>query len=179
MAGNANSIYAAKKAASQANPVTSLKTFLQSDNSAKAAAVYVPDQWQMGTVAGSFKFALRAWGRVTSGTSGNVSFSVDFGTSTTQSSNTAIIAPSAAAYSVSGNWNIDAELVWDSTSKLLNGIYTGWVTSAGTTIASTTITQLSAKDFTTNGLGFTVSSFFGTSNAGNVVFLDGLTLEER
>jgi len=177
MAGNTNSIYAAKKAASQANPVTSLKTFLQSDNSAKAAAVYVPDQWQMGTTAGTFRFNLRAWGRVTSGTSGNVSFSIDFGTSVTQSSNTAIIAPSAAAYSVNGNWNIDAQCLWDSTSKLLNGNFTGWVTSAGTVIATTSITQLAAKDFTTNGLGFTVSSFFGTSNAGNIVFLDGLTLE--
>jgi len=174
---NTNTIYAAKRAASQANPITALKTFLQADNSAKSAAVFVPDQWQENTVAGSLKLGIRAWGRVTSGTSGNVSFSIDFGTSTTQASNTAVIAPSAAAYSVNGNWNLDATLLWDSTSKLLNGIYTGWVTSAGTTIASTTITQLAAKDFTTNGLGFTVSSFFGTSNAGNVVFLDGFLLE--
>ena len=179
MAGNANTIYAAKRAASQTNPVTTLSTFLQSDNSAKAAAVFVPDQWQENTVAGSLKMGIRAWGRVTSGTSGNVSFAIQFGTSVTSTSNTSIIAPSAASYSVSGNWNLDAELLWDSGSKLLNGIYTGWVTSAGTTIASTTITQLAAKDFTTNGLGFTVSSFFGTSNAGNIVFLDGFTLEVR
>ena len=173
----ASPIYAAKRAAAQTNPVTSLSTFLQADNSAKAAAVYVPDQWQESNTAGSFRFNLVAWGRVTSGTSGNVTLAIQYGTSVTAASNTSIIAPTAAAYSVSGNWMLNSQLLWDSTSKLLNGSYGGHVTSAGTILSAASITQLSAKDFTTNGLGFTVSAFFGTSNASNIVYLDGFYLE--
>lgn len=173
---NGVSIYCAKRAAALTNPVTALVTFLQADNSAKAAAVYVPDQWQDNIVAGSFRFNLRAHGRVTSGTSGNITLAIQYGTAT--SGNTSIVAPSAAAYSVNGNWNLDVDgLVWDSTSKLLNGRYTGYVTSAGTILTAASITQLAAKDFTANGLGFTVAAFFGTSNAGNIVYLDDFCLE--
>lgn len=173
--GNTNTIYSAKRAAALANPVTANVTFLQNDNSAKAAAVFVPDQWQENTVAGSLALRLRCWGRVTSGTSGNVTVAVQFGTAT--SGNTTIFTSSAAAYSVSGNYYFSSDLVWDVTSKLMNGMYYGWATSAGTAITPATITQLAAKDFTTNGLGFTAAGFFGTSNAGNILYLDGLSLE--
>jgi hypothetical protein len=174
---NTNTIYTAKRAAPLTNPVTALVTFLQNDNSAKAAAVYVPDQGTQTSTAGSLRFNIRAWGRITSGTSGNVSLALQYGTAT--SANTSVVAPTAASYSVSGNWLLETTFLWDVTSKLLNGYYAGWATSAGTAITPVIVTSiLTAKDFTTNGLGFTMAAFFGTSNAGNIAFLDGFTLEQ-
>jgi hypothetical protein len=173
--GNANTIYSAKRAAALTNPLTANVTFLQADNSAKAAAVFVPDQWQENTVAGSLALQLRCWGRVTSGTSGNVTVAVQAGTAT--SGNTTIFTSSAASYTANGNYYFSADLLWDVTSKLLNGMYYGWATTAGTAITPATITQLAAKDYSTNGLGFTAAGFFGTTNAGNILYLDGLTLE--
>ena len=177
MPGNANAFYAAKKAASLVNPIAST-VFLQSDNSAKAASVYIPDQWQQNSVAGSYRFMLRAWGRITSGTSGNVTLVIQAGTSIVSASNTSFIAPTAATYSVSGNWAIDSTCTWDVTSKLLNGYFTGHATSAGTLLALASVTQLSTQNYSPNGLGFSIATLFGTTNAGNVAFLDGFTLEE-
>src|SRR6266850_1866050 len=129
----ASAIYWAKKATSLGN-VTSASVFLQSDNAAKAAAVYVPDQWQDGTVAGAFAFNLRAWGRVTPGTTGNFTPVIQSGTSITAASNTNCISGGAASYSASGCWRLDAQMIWDSTSKTVNGVFFGNNASAGFTI---------------------------------------------
>lgn len=172
-----NSIYSAKKAATLTNPVAAT-TFLQADNSAKAAAVFVPDQWQENTVAGSLRLNIKAWGRATGGTTTNFLPQIQFGTSVTSASNTDITVMTTRAYNTaSGNWWIEAQLIWDSTSKLLNGSFTGGGGTAGTINSPTIITQLAAKDFTTNGLGFTVSAIFSATNAGNLAFLDGFVLE--
>ena len=174
---NSLSVYAAKKAAVLTNP-TAATTFLQADNSAKAAAVFIPDQWQDGTVAGSFRFKLRAWGRMTGGTTTNFLPQIQVGTSTTAASNTDVtVMTTRACNSTSSNWWIDADLVWDSTSKLLNGGFQGGGGSAGTLNTLTIITQATAQAYTTNGLGFTVSAIFSATNAGNLAYLDGLTLE--
>ncbi len=174
--GNTNSVYCTKKAAVLTNP-TAATTFLQSDNSAKAAAVYIPDQWQTASTAGSYVFNVRAWGRVTPGTTGNFTPVIQFGTSTTAASNTNCISGGAASYSASGCWRLDAQMVWDSTSLTVNGVLFGNNASAGTIVTSAATTQLTAKNFATNGLGFSVSALFGTSNAGNLAYLDGLCLE--
>src|SRR5580765_2117089 len=169
-------IYWAKKAAVLTNP-TAAATFLQSDSSAKAASVFVPDQWQDGTVAGSFAFNLRAWGRVTPGTTGNFTPVIQSGTSVTAASNTNCISGGAASYSASGCWRLDAQMVWDFTSKTVNGVLFGNNASAGTIVTSAAVTQLTTINYATNGLGFTVSALFGTSNAGNLAYLDGFVLE--
>src|SRR6266850_1778984 len=172
----ASAIYWAKKATSLGN-VTSASVFLQSDNAAKAAAVYVPDQWQDGTVAGAFAFNLRAWGRVTPGTTGNFTPVIQSGTSITAGSNTNCISGGAASYSASGCWRLDGQMIWDSTSKTVNGVLFGNNASAGTIVTSAASTQLTSILYATNGLGFSVSALFGTSNASNAAFLDGLVLE--
>lgn len=174
---NANSVYTAKRAATLTNPIAAT-TFLQADNSAKAAAVYVPDQWQENTVAGSIRFNLKAWGRATGGTTTNFLPQIQFGTSVTAASNTDITVMTTRAYnSASGNWWIEAQMVWDSTSKILVGSFTGGGGTAGTLNTPTITTALSAKDFTTNGLGFTVSAIFSATNAGNLAYMDGFLLE--
>ena len=174
---NANSVYAAKKAATLTNP-TAATTFLQADNSAKAAAVYIPDQWQYNSVAGGFRFKLKAWGRMTGGTTTNFLPQIQFGVTTTAASNTDFtVMTTRACNSTSGNWWIDVDGIWDVTSKLVNGSFTGGGGSAGTLNAPTICTQLTAKDPTVNGQGFTVSAIFSATNAGNLAFLDGLTLE--
>jgi hypothetical protein len=169
-------VYWAKKAASLGN-VTSATVFLQSDNSAKAASVYVPDQWQDATTAGSLAFNLRAWGRVTPGTSGNFTPVIQSGTSITAGSNTNCITGGAASYTTSGCWRLDANMVWDFTSKTVNGVFFGNNASAGTIVTSAASTQLTTINYATNGLGFSVSALFGSSNAGNLAYLDGFVLE--
>ena len=175
--GGTNTIYAAKKAAVLTNPIAAT-TFLQSDNSTKAAAVYIPDQWQDATVAGSFRFKLRAWGRMTGGTTTNFLPQIQLGTSTTAASNADVsVMTTRACNSTSSNWWIDCDLIWDSTSQRLNGAFQGGGGSAGTLDTATIITQATAQNFKTNGLGFTVSAIFSATNAGNLAYLDGLTME--
>jgi hypothetical protein len=175
--GNTNSIYVAKKAAVLTNP-TAATTFLQSDNSAKAAAVYIPDQWQDNTVAGSFRFNIKAWGRMTGGTTTNFLPQIQFGVTTTAASNTDFtVMTTRAVNSTSGNWWINVDGIWDLTSLLINGSFTGGGGSAGTLNAPTICTQLTAKNLTTAGQGFTVSAIFSATNAGNLAYLDGLCLE--
>ncbi len=173
---NVNTIYAQKKAAVLTNPIAAT-TFLQSDNSAKAVAIYIPDQWQDATIAGSFRFRVQAWGRMTGGTTTNFLPQIQLGTSITAASNVDVsVMTTRACNSTSSNWWIDCELIWDSTSQLLNGSFTGGGGSAGTLNAATLITQATAQNFKVSGLGFTVSAIFSATNAGNLAYLDGLAL---
>lgn len=173
-------VYQAKKAAVLTNP-TAAATFLQSDNSAKAAAVYFPDQWVQAAspspaVPSAVAFNLRAWGRVTPGTTGNFTPVIQYGVSVTAGSNTNMASGGAASYSASGCWRLDVQCVWDKTGGKINGVFFGNNASAGTIVTSAASTQITA-DLSTNGLGFTVSGLFGTSNASNLAYLDGLILE--
>lgn len=174
---NANSVHAAKKAATLTNPIAAT-TFVQSDSSTKAAAVYVPDQWQDASTAGSLRFMLRAWGRMTGGTTTNFLPQIQSGVSVTAASNTDVtVMTTRAVNSTSSNWWINAELIWDYTSRLLNGSFTGGGGSAGTLNTPTIITQGTSINYATNGLGFSVSAIFSATNAGNLAYLDGFTLE--
>lgn len=174
---NAESVYSAKRAASLVNPIAAT-VFLTADNSAKAAAVYVPDQWQMNSTAGALAFNAHAWGRVTGGTTTNFTPKIQFGTSITAGSNTDTFSGGAVAFnSASGIWRLDAFFVWDFTSKVISGYATGVQGSAGSLVTLAATTQLTAKDLSLNGNGFVVSAIFSATNAGNLAFLDGLTLE--
>jgi hypothetical protein len=174
---NSITVYAAKKAAVLTNP-TAAATFLQSDSSSKAAAVYIPDQWQTAQTAGSFRFKLKAWGRMTGGTTTNFLPQIQYGVSVTAASNSDFtVMTTRACNSASSNWWIDADAIWDYTSQRLNGSFTGGGGSAGTLNTATICTQLTSKDLSTNGLGFTVSAIFSATNAGNLAYLDGFTLE--
>jgi hypothetical protein len=170
-------VYVAKKAATKANPLAA-SVFVQSDSSSKAAAVYVPDQWQDNTVASSLAFRIRAYGRATGGTTTNLTIALQSGTSTTAGSNTDTITSGAVAWnSASGPWMIYGDFVWDVTSKKVSGIAQQINVPAGTIVAQAASTQLTSIDYSTNGLGFVVSAFFSATNANNLVTLDGFSLE--
>lgn len=181
MAGNSVSPYVAKKAALLTNPIAAT-TFVQSDSSTKAAAVYVPDQWIQANTTGvglpALRFLLRAWGRMTGGTTTNFLPQIQSGVTVTAASNTDVtVMTTRACNTTSSNWWINADLCWDFTSKLLNGSFTGGGGSAGTLNSPTIITQGTAINYANNGLGFTVSAIFSATNAGNLAYLDGFTLE--
>ncbi len=172
---NVATVYSAKLAASLANP-TALATFVQSNNSALAAAVYFPTIVPTGSLQ-SARFNVKAWGRCTAGTSGNMDATLYFGTSVTAASNTALGALGVQTNAAKAHWFIDAILIWDSNGQVLDGLYSG---ASGSTLAlkaNTLVTPKTAVDLTAAGSGLTVGGIFGTSNAGNIYYMDGFTLE--
>ena len=172
---NTNSNYSAYKAASLSNP-TAATTFLRTDFSTKAAAVYFPTVDPPSIVnAAAFRFT--AWGRSTTGTSGNFTPVVYYGVSTTAASNTSMAAATARTNAATCNWIITGHLVWDGTTQKLNGAFTAINGSTATIDGWAVTSTISSVDLTTAGNGLTVTALFGTSNANNVAFLDGLTLE--
>lgn len=173
--GNASTVYQAKRAASLTNP-TSTTVFLTADSSSKTAAVYFPTiDPPSGLNAVAFRFY--AWGRSTAGTSGNFTPVVYYGVSTTVGSNTSIAAASARTNATFCNWRIWGTLTWDGGSSKLTGEFVALNGSTTTIDAQAVTTTVSSVDLTTAGNGLTVTALFGTSNAGNIAYLDGLTLE--
>lgn len=177
------SIYVAKKSVLLTNP-TAATVFLQADNAAKAASVFVPDMWQdasslvTGQQIGSVTLLVKASGRVTGGTTTNFTPVIQLGSSITAASNTAVASATARAVnSTSSNWYIEAQFIWDFTSKRLGGAFWAVNGSAQTLDAQATVTAQTAIDWTTSGNGFSVSALFSATNAGNLAYLDGLTLE--
>lgn len=185
MAGTTNTLFVAKKAAALTNPVA-LATFLQSDDATKAAAVYFPlsnppnalgQTFQSQTLPAA-RFFVKAWGRCTTGTSGNMDLTLYYGTSITAASNTALGALGVQTNAQYAHWFLDATLIWDGRSQVLDGLYSG---ASGSTLAlkaNTLTTPKTAVDLTVAGNGLTIGAIFGTSNAANVFTMDGFSLEE-
>lgn len=173
MAGG-NTRYQAKAAATLAIvSSTAAAVFVTAADSTKPCIVYFPV-----ITAKSALFCVRAWGRFTTGTSGTALATLQYGTSVTASSNTDIAALGANTVATNGNWNIATELAWDSTSKILRGSM--WGTSGDTPTILGLVVNTATKssvDLSLSGLGIVCSATFGTSNASNVAFLDGLTME--
>lgn len=171
--GNANSPYIAKRAATLVTSGTTAVAFVTSQDATKTASVYFPV-----TNQSSLRCVVRAWGRTTTGTSGSFLAKIQFGTNTTAISNTDMASLSAQTVATNGNWEIQSELVWDSTSKKLRGRMTGINGDTPTLLAVAVNTAaISTVDLSTSSNGLTVAVVFGTGNAGNTAFLDGFTLE--
>jgi hypothetical protein len=170
----ANTIYQAKKAAALTNP-TSASTFVQSDSSSKAAAVYFP-VIMSGVTNAAFRF--RARGRATTVGSHNVTPKVSYGVSTTAGSNTIIAAATARACATTTCiWSIWGELFWDSTSQVLKGMFSAINGSTSVLDAAAVLTStVSSVDFTATGLGLSVECTIATGG-GDSGFLDSLELE--
>lgn len=176
MAGNATTVYRAKKAASLANP-TAAAAFVQSDNSALAASVYFNPIPSSGTglAVATLRFRVRAWGRATSGATSNFKATLQYGNSITAGSNTDLVALTNRSYATaSGDWFIDLDGIWDATLGKICGNGGGFNLSTAETVAA--ITNQTA-DLTQQSIGFSVSALFGTSNASNVCYLDAFTME--
>ena len=149
------------------------------DSSSNPVAAYIPATWNLVEgKTGTLK--VKCGGRVTGGTTTNWTVALYWGTDSTASNNTKIAAPSAfSVVSTSTNWYIEATLIWDSTSKTVNGWYAAQVGSTKT--AETTISNVpTAVDLTageSTSLGLTVTGIFGSTNASNTAYLDFLDVE--
>lgn len=172
---NASTSYRAKKAASLANPVTNAVPFVTADDSSKPAIVYFPAI--SGTTSAAFR--VRARGRFTTGTSGNAAISFQFGNSTAASTNTVVSAPTTQTCADNCVYFLEAIFIWDATKKQLENAYTclnGSTAALVVYVAGTTVTGV---DLSTGAAGNSIvaAGLFGTSNAGNIAYLDELTLE--
>lgn len=167
-------IYRAKKAAALTNP-TSATTFLQSDDSTKAAVVYFPVV-DSQTALVAFRFCAR--GRVTTTGAHNITPKVSYGVSTTAGSNTIIAAATARAGATdTASWEICGTLLWNSTLKKLQGEFAAKNGSTIVLDTSAVLTNIpTSVDLTTTGNGLSVEITVATGG-GDVARLDELTLE--
>lgn len=172
---NTNTSYRAKKAASLANPVTNAVPFVTSDSSSVAAAVYFPQI--VGTTSAAFR--VRARGRFTTGTSGNAAISLQFGNSTAASTNTIVCAPTTQTCADNCVYWLEAVFAWDATKKQLTNAYTALNSSTSVLVVYVAGTTVAAVDLSTGAAGncIVAAALFGTSNAGNIAYLDELSLE--
>ena len=172
---NDNTVYRAKKANPLANPVTNAVPFNTADNSAVAAAVYFPQV--LGTQSAAFKVMAR--GRFTTGQSGNAAISLQFGNSTLASTNTVVSAPTTQTCADFCVYRLEAIFVWDATKKQLENVGTCINGSTVNLYAWTAGTTKTAVDLSTGAAGNAIvaAALFGTTDAGNIAYLDELALE--
>jgi len=217
MAGT-NTPYIAKAAAPLVNPITTLQVFTQ--NPSPIATVAATQVLQSAYVKYNgysqygegvsnnidlIHIKVTAAGRATGGTTTNWTPSIQISApgagvpSTTGASNTLVAAGTATAYnSVTGNWLLVAELLWDPTSGQINGLKSGFGGSGGaeTVTASAAITPLTGYTLTpatsiqsnttpvtipaATGelvLYFAAGGLFSATNAGNIAYLDLFQVE--
>ena len=131
--------------------------------------------------SGSVRFRVRAWGRVTTSGTLNFTAAIHYHTSLTSATITASqVMESSGTVSLASlttNWEVEAELLWDGTGDRLNGY--GWSQVHTTKAAETTIDNaLTSIDPTaTTTMGFIAAGTFGTGAAGNTCNLDGFEIE--
>lgn len=124
------------------------------------------------------RFSVRAWGRVIVAGSYNFTVFLQYGTSATASSNSDISnSGTVSLASLTTNWFIDAQLIWDGTSNRINGSAQNLIHTTLEAIATidTAITGADPDAGTTRG--FVVGCTFGTGNASNFAYLDGFQID--
>ena len=129
------------------------------------------------------RFRIRAWGRVTGGTTTNWTPSLQFGRSPTFATNTTMGSLTASAFnSVSGVWSIDCELIWDCTSGVISGTLSGLNGSTAAIVASALITPVTGQAPVTPANSqtffFSIGGLFSATNANNLAYLDGFEVED-
>lgn len=135
-----------------------------------------PSKSRMGVIL------IRAFGRVTGGTTTNFTPQLQYGTSATPGSNTDIESGGAVAVnSVSGLWMIEAQLFIDDVSGKVSGCARHLVHGSTTTFTDWAVidNNLTSVDPDGNGtLGFVVTGTFSVGNAANAAYLDGFYMEK-
>jgi hypothetical protein len=217
---NANTPYIAKAAAPLVNPTAatifttipnSLATIAATQPTQSAYVVYkaYAAQNAAGTAVGASSnqnivlLSIKAAGRVVGGTTTNFTPTLYFGRAlgTGNIPGTGVVpvgSLTATAFnSASGNWYLNATLIWDFASGQINGSLNGVAGSGGTETLTglsaftpitgqtlspqpTSVAQ-SANYLTQNGelaLFFSVGGVFSASNAGNIAYLDLFQSEE-
>lgn len=162
----------------QGGTSTSKTVFTDSDGN--AVVCYLPSAAQLSAAnpGKCANFKVRAWGRVVTAGTYNFTASLQLGTSATAASNSDIEdSGTTSLASLTTNWSITAELLWDGDSNRINGSGT---TQVHTTLdAWTTIdnAQTSIDPDGNTTLGFVVCGTFGTGAAGNKCYLDGFQID--
>jgi|TARA_R100001086_G_scaffold174763_1_gene96077 hypothetical protein len=130
-----------------------------------------------GTTGRSSMVTVRAWGRVTGGTTTNYTATLQYGTSTTSTDNTTIEASTARAVnSADHEWLIEATFVIDSVSDKIQGFGRSMVANLLDSEAALDNVPTSV-DVTADGtLGFVVAGTFSAGNASNTSHLDGFQI---
>lgn len=124
-------------------------------------------------------FGVRAWGRVTGGTTTNYTVALQAGTSATAGDNTDIEQSTAIAVnSNSGQWFIEARLIWDTTSNTYDGFsrFGVWGSTRTFTDWAAIDNSISADPDGNVALGFVVTGTFSSGHASNVSVLGGFEL---
>jgi hypothetical protein len=141
----------------------------------------------VGSNVNAAAFLVRAYGRVTGGTTTNFTPTLLFGRSTAYASNTVLGSLTASAFnSASGMFYLTAQLFWDATSGVISGSIQGFNGSTSAIIAAALVTPVTGQTSTvlnaavTNpGLFFfSVAGLFSASNASNQAILDYLAVED-
>jgi len=151
------------------NAITTAKVFR--DSAAAALLLRAPGSNKLKNRA----FRIRAWGRVTGGTTTNFTVDLQLGSSTTAASNTTLASSGAIAVnSVSLNWLLDATFVHDVTSAKIAGIFFGFINATAKTPA---IATSAAFDASLESNSFVLNGLFSATAATNEAFIDGFELE--
>jgi hypothetical protein len=122
------------------------------------------------------RFKVHAWGTAITSVTSNFQAILYYGVSATAASNTAMVTLTNRSYvSTTGQWVIEADLLWDARTQKIQGPGGG---SNLTTLETTAlITPVTGVDLTVSGLGMCVGALFGTTGAGNIAYMDGLVME--
>lgn len=129
------------------------------------------------------RFRIRAFGRVTGGTTTNWTPSLQFGRSPTFASNTTMGSLTARAFNTaSGVWSLDCEVVWDCTSGVISGTISGLNGSTAAIDASALITPVTGQapvaPANSQTFFFSIGGLFSATNASNLAYLDGFEVED-
>ena len=183
------SVYVAKRAATLVNPITNDSIFLQNENSSFAAFVSAYDGGLVGGTSNldGKMIYIRASGKFTTGTTSTLVGSLYYsptaktsltfnGTGVTALLGSAMMTTGSLASS-NGNWFIEATLIWDFTSKLMNGYYDSGSSVTPTFTTAAVTSSITAVDLSVPGGGFMAGVHFGSTNASNVATLSEFVLE--
>ena len=131
----------------------------------------------LGTTNASAAFKVKAFGRATAVSATNVTVRLLLGTSTTVASDVVIATTGVVSVTGAQNWYLEATLVWDGTSLLMNGIYTGFLFT--TRVAPTTIVAVptAQNPVTSATQGFCIAGTFGTGTATNTLYVDDISID--
>lgn len=173
---NGNTCAMAPRAGTNGDSVGAVETlFKKYSDSTKNLVCYVPESGKLDRMG----LTVKAKGRISSGTTTNFTVAMYWGTSTAVAGNSKIATSAATACNVTNsNWELNAYLDWDSTSKKVNGRQDGDNNNTAIALAAIS-TALTAQDPSTANTGYqiTVTSLFSAGSTTNVAYLDELSIE--
>lgn len=124
------------------------------------------------------RFTVRAWGRVTTAGSYNFTVFLQYGTSLTAASNSDISnSGTVSLASLTTNWFIEANLIWDGVSNRINGSSQNLVHTTLEAIVTIDTAITGADPDAGTERGFVCGCTFGTGAAGNLAYLDGFQID--